>query len=143
MTWIAPVYLRVLMERAATNPETPYDVVRVTEALEYAQKALDGEVPEPEAGPEPPLPAGQFARVELPGYRQHVGWVTDENRFGVQMAVVRDWDGREMAAAVIGPNSQVVYLPTPLKRPEPQQAITGWGSPPDFENDDEDDDNPF
>lgn len=51
MTWIAPVYLRILMDRAASNPETPDDVVLTNEALEYAQKALDGEVPAPEAKP--------------------------------------------------------------------------------------------
>ena len=49
------------------------------------------------------------------------------------MAVVRDWDGREMAAVTIGPNSQVVYLPTPLKRPEPRAAITASAS---WEDDD-------
>jgi hypothetical protein len=90
---------------------------------------------------EPPLPDGRYARVELPGYRQHTGWVTDENRFGQQMAVVRNWDGQEMAAAVIGPNSQVLYLPTPLKRPDPQHALPAGRD--DYDDLDDDDPRPF
>jgi hypothetical protein len=70
------------------------------------------------------LPEGIFARVELPGYRQHTGWVTEETQFGTVMAVIRDWDHRVIAAAALGPGCQVVHLPTPRKRPEPPQAIT-------------------
>ena len=96
------------------------------------------------AAAEPPLPEGQYARVELPGYRQHTGWVTEETRFGVQMAVIRDWDGREMAAAVIGANSQVVYLPTPRKRPDPLAIAMAIEASGDFDGDfyepDDDDD---
>ena len=51
MTWIAPVYLRILMDRAAHNPEPPDDPALTSEALEYAQKALDGEIPAPHAKP--------------------------------------------------------------------------------------------
>ncbi len=93
------------------------------------------------AEPEPGLPEGVYGRIELPGYRAHTGWITDETRFGVQMAVARDWEGREMAAAVIGPNSQVVYLPTPLKRPEPPRAlgvaVDAWDSAEDSAYDDD------
>jgi hypothetical protein len=80
---------------------------------------------------EPSLPEGTFGRIELPGYRNHTGWVTEETRFGVQMAVVRDWDGRVVAEVAPGPLCQFVYLPTPLRRPEPQErpAITR-GAPP-------------
>ena len=65
------------------------------------------------------------------------------------MAVIRDWDGREMAAAVIGANSQVVYLPTPRKRPDPVAiavAIEASGDLDDgfYEPDDDDDgEDPF
>ena len=95
--------------------------------------------------PESPLPEGVFARIELPGYRQHTGWITEETRFGQQMAVVRDWDGREVAIAVLGPGCQVVILPTPRKRPEPPKAITAWGGgetedyPEEYLTGDEDD----
>jgi hypothetical protein len=72
----------------------------------------------------PPLPDGVYARIEMPGRREHTGWVTDETRFGVQAAVVRDWDGRELAAVFPGPACRLIYLPTPLRRPEPQAALT-------------------
>lgn len=90
-------------------------------------------------------PAGIFGRVELPGYRQHTGWITEEPRFGQQMAVVRDWDGREIAMAALGPGCQVVVLPTPRKRPEAPKAITGGYGPGiaadiDGDEDDEDED---
>jgi hypothetical protein len=66
----------------------------------------------------PPATDGRFwGKIELPGYRSYTGWITDEQRFGVQMAVVRDWDGREIAAVTPGPNSPVIRLPTPLQRP--------------------------
>lgn len=97
-----------------------------------------------EAGdaPEPPLPDGIFGRIELPGRRNHTGWIADEPRFGIQMAVVRDWDGNVIAEVGVGPLVQIVRLPTPLKRPEPPKAITagrGWFGA-DFRDDDEDDD---
>jgi hypothetical protein len=57
---------------------------------ELARAGSGGQV---EAGPEPELPEGEFGRIEMPGYRQHTGWVTDGTRFGHPVAVVRDWDG--------------------------------------------------
>ena len=125
MTWIAPVYLRVLVERAATNPETPYDVVLTTEALEYAQKALNGNVPAPEAKPDPPLPPGEYARVEIMGHDQVTGWVTDGMRAGVPVLVIRDWDGRVLREVPGQSLYQFVPLATPLKRPDPVAALTG------------------
>lgn len=88
-----------------------------------------------EADEESPLPEGIYGRIELPGYRNHTGWVTEETRFGVQMAVVRDWDGRVVAEVAPGPLCQFVHLPTPLKRPDPQEqaAITsGAGGSDDY-----------
>ena len=64
-------------------------------------------------------PPGFWGRVELPGYRNHTGWITDEPRFGQQMCVVRDWDGIEVAAVAIGPACQVIHLATPRRRPDP------------------------
>ncbi len=113
------------------------DLLRVAAAINVRVVDLLGaeyfEAPEPE----PPLPDGIFGRVELPGYRQHTGWITEEPRFGQQMAVVRDWDGREIAMAALGPGCQVVVLPTPRKRPEPPKALTS-GSAWDDEDDDYD-----
>lgn len=118
--------LRLLMEYAgkdvpAEDGEHEANVVlaRCAEALE----ATEGSEEEGGTAPEPDLPPGRYARVEIPGFRQNTGWVTEETRFGVQCAVVRDWSGVVEAEVVIGPGSRVVYLPTPLKRPEPQAAI--------------------
>ena len=110
-----------------------------------AAELVLGGVPDPEPDPEPPLPGGIFGRVELPGYRQHTGWITEEPRFGQQMAVVRDWDGREVAMAALGPGCQVVVLPTPRKRPEVPKAITAgaesaaYADDEDWSDDDDDD----
>lgn len=98
------------------------DLVAVAAALGVpAVSLLPQDVP-PDAA-EPSMPPGRYARIEIPGFRQNTGWVTEETRFGVQCAVVRDWSGVVEAEVVIGPGSRVVYLPTPLKRPEPQAAI--------------------
>ena len=143
MTWIAPVYLRVLMDRAASNPVAPDDPALENEALRYAERALHGEVPAPEAKPAAEeRPPGIWARVELPGWRNHTGWITEEMRFGTAAAVVRDWDGREVAVVYPGPACQVLPLPTPLKRPDPVAAITAGddGDPwvhPDSDDDEE------
>ena len=67
-------------------------------------------------------PPGFWGRIELPGYRAYTGWIASEERFGQQMAVVRDWDGRETATVIPGPNSPIVHLPTPLRRPGPDEG---------------------
>lgn len=124
-------------------------LLRIAEALGVpAASLLPDQAPKGAQGAaegrEPSLPEGIYGRIELPGYRNHTGWVTEETRFGVQMAVVRDWDGRVVAEVAPGPLCQFVHLPTPLKRPEPQEraAITSgnpWGDEPD----DWDERNPF
>jgi hypothetical protein len=85
--------------------------------------AVDWAFPVPPEAPDPGLPAGEFGRIELPGRREHVGWVTEETRFGIQVAVVRGWDGQVKAVVAVGPGCQFVPLPAPLKRPEPRAAI--------------------
>lgn len=57
---------------------------------------------------------GVWGRVELPGFRNHCGWVTEATRFGAQVAVVTGDDGREIAVVVFGPGCQFVHLPEPL-----------------------------
>jgi hypothetical protein len=125
MTWIAPVYLRVLMDRAQANPEPPDDPAILAEALQYAGRALDGEVPgpEPEATPEPPLPDGEYARVEILGHDHHTGWVTESTRAGQPVMVVRDWNGLVIAEVPGHSLYRFVPLATLLKRPEPQAAL--------------------
>lgn len=78
----------------------------------------------PEAAQGDGLPEGIYARVEMPGYRQHTGWVTEETRFGAQVAVIRDWDSRPVAEVAFGPGCQLVHLPTPRKRPDAPLAVT-------------------
>lgn len=94
------------------------------------------------AAPEDALPAGQFGRIEIPGYREHTGFITEETRFGVQMAVVRGFDGLVVAEIAIGPGTRLVHLPTPLKRPDPADllALTAGGDPD--RDDDFDDEEP-
>ena len=58
-------------------------------------------------------PPGRYGRVEIPGYRENEGWICEETRFGLQVAVVRDREGRETAAVGIGPLCRVVWLPVP------------------------------
>lgn len=81
-----------------------------------------GEREAAEPQPAPPLPPGRWGRIEIPGFRNDTGWI-DVAPDGVTK-LVRDWDGALIAEVTPGPNSRVVYLPTPQKRPEPQQAIT-------------------
>lgn len=91
---------------------------------------------------EDPRPDGFWGRAEIPGMRNHTGWITEETRFGTQLAVVRDWDGRVIAEMGIGPACRVLHLPTPLKRPEPPKAITTWDGERDDDEDLDDDDEP-
>jgi hypothetical protein len=92
---------------------------------------------EPEPAPvELPLPPGRFGRVELPGWRNHTGFLAEEIRFGQQVMVVRDFNGAEVANVIIGPMCQVIYLPAPLKRPEPQAALPAGRGEDQYEEDD-------
>ena len=89
---------------------------------------------EPDDTPEPPpvpLPDGRFGRIEIPGYRENEGWITEETRFGLQVAVVRDRAGVETAAIGIGPLCRVVWLPVPVLDCEPQAALTAGDDPDD------------
>ena len=120
------------------------DLVRIADALGVqASSLLPPEpwvIPPAAPDPEPPLPDGIFGRVELPGWRNHTGWITDEVRFGEQMCVVRNWDGQVVAMVKLGPACQVLPLPTPLKRPEPKAAITAGARDDDDEDLDDPDD---
>ena len=153
--------LQLLMDCAGHDVLPSEAVVPLTEALARCGEAMDapaetappfssaaattlepgltrGAAAAPEA--EPSLPDGIYARVELPGYRQHTGWVTEETRFGMQMAVIRDFDGRVLAEAALGPGCQVVHLPTPLKRPDPPLALEAGDS---YEEEDDYGGHPF
>jgi transcriptional regulator with XRE-family HTH domain len=110
------------------------DLIRIAAALGVQAADL---LPLSGPGAEPQLPDGRWGRIEMPGYRQHTGWIADEPRFGQQAAVVRDWDGRVVAEVFLGPACRVVYLPTPLNRPGPDEpqaiAAGGWGGDLDDE----------
>lgn len=106
---------------AERNVRSEYAAAALGEIRQLADKAARTTA---EAEPVPPLPPGKWGRVELPGRREHTGFIAEETRFGQQAAVVRNWDGAEVATVYGGPGCQMVWLPAPLKRPEPQRAIT-------------------
>jgi len=106
-------------------------------ALTWIEKHREPSGSAPGPDPDPPLPDGIYARVEIAGYRDATGWVTEETRFGQQAAVVRDHGGRVTDVFILGPNSRMVALPTPMKRPDPPKAITA-GSTWDDKDDDGD-----
>jgi transcriptional regulator with XRE-family HTH domain len=103
-------------------------LLRIAEACRVPVSSLlpSGPAPDPE-------PSGRYGRVEMPGYRENEGWITEETRFGLQVAVVRDREGTETAAIGMGPLCRVVWLPVPETRPEPPALPpgTGWDDGPD------------
>lgn len=103
------------------------------------------------AGPAP-VPDGVYCRVEMPGWRQHEGWVTQESVFGTQAARVRDRDGRVIADVFPGPGCRILPLPVPAEVPAPGRALAITSRPDDDEQDyydiddsgdDDDDDGAF
>lgn len=104
-----------------------------------------------EAPDDPPLPAGEYARVEIMGHDYHTGWVTERDRAGVRVLAIADWDGRVLAEVPGQSLYRYVPLPTPLKRPEvaaitranPDYDGDGWDSRDDDDLDDGDDEGPF
>lgn len=120
--------LATLMSITAAGQWNRIDHPEIAEAWHRLTEAKDADLEAREAAQDAPLPPGRWGRVELPGYRQHTGWITEETRFGVQMAIVRDFDGIEEAAVAVGPGSQVVFLPTPLRRPEAALTALPAGS---------------
>lgn len=106
--------------------------MRIEQMREQIRDALEDEGDE--EGPAPdPGPPGRYGRIEIPGYRENEGWISEETRFGLQVAVVRDREGTETAAIGMGPLCRVVWLPVPETRPEPPALPpgTGWDDGPD------------
>jgi transcriptional regulator with XRE-family HTH domain len=117
------------------------DLIRIADALGVqAASLLPAEpwVTPPAPAPEP-LPPGRYGRVEIPGYRENEGWISEETRFGLQVAVVRDRTGTETAAIGIGPLCRVVWLPVPEPGPESRLALPA-GSWRDHDDDEDLDD---
>lgn len=113
-----------LMGVAASGQWRPGTHPQIAEAWQRLSELKDAPGEDgPTAELEPALPDGEFVRVELPGYRHHTGWMTEGTRAGAGCLIVRDWDGHVLAEVFPGPLCQVVHLPTPLKRPEPQAAL--------------------
>jgi hypothetical protein len=103
--------------------------MRIEQMREQIRDALedegDGEVvPAPD-----PQPPGRYGRIEIPGYRENEGWISEETRFGLQVAVVRDREGTETAAIGMGPLCRVVWLhpaqPEPLAALLPGRPVDG------------------
>jgi hypothetical protein len=90
------------------------------------------EQPEREA---PPLPEGEYARVEIMGHDCHTGWVTERDRAGIRVLAIADWDGRVLAEVPGQSLYRYVPLPTPLRRPEPQERAAITRANPDYDGD--------
>ena len=112
---IVPLCLRYFPDDVAPDVPLALSRLQIARRVGHAEAAAE---PEADARPD-----GFWGRVEIAGYRDATGWVTDEPRFGLQMAVVRDWDGRVIDEFAMGPNSRIEHLPTPLKRPGPRAAL--------------------
>jgi 8-oxo-dGTP pyrophosphatase MutT (NUDIX family) len=80
----------------------------------------------------PPLPEGEYARVEIMGHDYHTGWVTERDRAGVRVLAIADWDGRVLAEVPGQSLYKFVPLPTPLKRPDERAAIEAAGGSDDY-----------
>ena len=72
----------------------------------------------PAAPAEPQEPAGEYAMIELPGYVDHVGWLTDGTRCGQPVIIVSDRDGRKLAEVSPGAYRRIVPLQVPPERPQ-------------------------
>lgn len=130
--------LELLLKVAACYvPYPPTDDIR--EVTERAMAALRRPDSDDE---EQPLPEGIFGRVELPGWRNHTGWITDELRYGIQMAVVRDRAGAVLAEVALGPGCQIIRLAPPLPDGAPRAALAAGGQDR-YEDDDEYGPDPF
>jgi hypothetical protein len=84
------------------------------------------------SSPVPQLPEGEYARVEIMGHDYHTGWVSDGERAGVKVMVIRDWDGRVLAEVPGQSLYRFVPLPTPLKRPDERAALPAAGGSDDY-----------
>ena len=118
-------------EAGKRDPGVP-DLLRVAVALGVSAGTLL-----PDTAPkadEPALPEGIYGRIEIPGMRSDTGWITEGTRGGQTVLVVRDWNGCPLGEYILGPACRLVHLPTPLKRPDPQEraAITAAGGSDDY-----------
>jgi len=111
-------------------------VVRGYAAAKAGCRAAEADEPAPE--PVPPLPPGDYGRIEIPGFRNHVGWWTDGLMAGQPVMVCSDRDGKVLARYIPGPGFRFVDLEVPsvtVRQDEP--AALEWRRDPD--DDDSDD----
>jgi hypothetical protein len=77
---------------------------------------------QPAPSQEPGIPPGEYAMIELPGYVDHVGWLTDGTRAGQPVIVVSDRDGKKLAEVSPGAYRRIVPLQVP-ERPDPLPGL--------------------
>lgn len=73
-----------------------------------------------EPGPSPE-PAGVYCRVQIKGYQEYTGYLTEGTFFGVPYGFLRDADGREIAK--FPPDSVHLILPA-------MEMAESWGARP-------------
>lgn len=82
---------------------------------------------EPAPQQEPGVPPGEYAMIELPGYVDHVGWLTDGTRCGQPVIIVSNRAGKKLAEVSPGAYRRIVPLQVPQERPvghdEPLTAL--------------------
>ena len=103
---------------------------------EYAA-AKAGKVAEAEPEPVPPLPPGDYGRIEIPGFRNHVGWWTDGLMAGQPVMVCSDRNGKVLARYIPGPGFRFVDLEVPsvtVQQEDP--AAIEWRADPDDDDPD-------
>lgn len=117
--------------------ETAAEAWRVRYAAlvtEHAGKAEPAAEPEPE--PAPPLPPGDYGRMELPGMRSHTGWWTEGYMAGQAVMVCRDREGSVVARYIPGPACRFVDLPVPAARTAAaDRPALGWSGDDDDQDD--------
>jgi hypothetical protein len=99
---------------------------------------LDGPVPGPAEPELPPQPEGEYGRVEIPGFRNNTGWITEGFRAGAGFLVISDRDGTVLAEVAPGPNTRIVHLEVPPERPAAATLLAITGGDPDDDSYDND-----
>jgi len=122
------------VEKAGTWQARYWDLVREYAASKAGRQAAEADEPAPE--PVPSLPPGDYGRIEIPGFRNHVGWWTEGLMAGQPVMVCSDRDGKVLARYIPGPGFRFVDLevPSATVRQEDRPAL-GWSGDRDDDPD--------